>query len=119
MTDLLGIPLSALAPGAIAGIAVLLVLTGRLHTNAEMRRVVRAHEAELERIREAHVRELEDAQHERSEWRIEARLNQQTIVELTEQNQAMLSAFGPTLTDFLENMRRLATKVRGEERERA
>lgn len=30
MTDLLGIPLSALAPGAIAGIACLLVLTGRL-----------------------------------------------------------------------------------------
>lgn len=93
MTELVGIPLEILAPSALAGLAVLMVLTGRLVPR----------------------RTYDDKAHEAAEWRTEARLNQQTVVELTEQNQAMLRAFGPTLTDFLQGLRRagIGAETRG------
>lgn len=48
----------------------------------------------------------EDALHDRDQWRTESRIKDQTIADLTEQNADMLNAFGPTLTDFLEGLRR-------------
>lgn len=50
--------------------------------------------------------QLEDERHEKGEWRAESRLKDQQIQELSDQNQAMLHAFGPTLTDFLQGLRR-------------
>lgn len=84
MTDLVGIPVSVLAPSALAGLAVLLVLTGYLIPK-------RTHD---------------EVTHDRDEWRAESRVKDQQILELTEQNQKMLNAFGPTLTDFLAGLRR-------------
>jgi hypothetical protein len=49
---------------------------------------------------------IDDEQHEKSEWRTESRLKDQTVSELSDQNRAMLNAFGPTLTDFLSSLRR-------------
>jgi hypothetical protein len=90
MSDIIGIPVSALAPSAIAGLAVLLVLTGRLIPK-------RTHD---------------EATHDRDEWRAESRVKDQQILELTEQNKAMLNAFGPTLTDFLAGLRRAGVGTR-------
>ena len=90
MTELIGIPVSALAPGAIAGLAVLLVLTGWLVPK-------RTHD---------------EVTHDRDEWRSESRVKDQQILELTEQNQKMLNAFGPTLTDFLSGLRRAGVGTR-------
>lgn len=84
MTELVGIPISSLAPGALLGIAILLILTGGLIPR-------RTHN---------------DMAHDRDEWRTESRVKDQQILELTEQNQMMLKAFGPTLTDFLQGLRR-------------
>lgn len=84
MTELTGIPITALAPSALAGLAVLLVLTGFLIPK-------RTHD---------------EMTHDRDEWRTESRLKDQQILELTQQNQKMLNAFGPTLTDFLAGLRR-------------
>lgn len=84
MTEIVGIPISALAPSALAGIAVLLILTGHLIPK-------RTHDEKT---------------HEANEWRTESRIKDQQILELTEQNRAMLNAFGPTLTDFLQGLRR-------------
>ena len=84
--------------------------TGRLYTKGQVDAMRTSHRDEIERMNRAHEREVDDANHERSEWRTEARLNQQTAVELNEQNRAMLNAFGPTLTDFLHSLRALAEK---------
>lgn len=51
-------------------------------------------------------REVDDIRHDRDQWRTESRIKDQTIADLTEQNAEMLHAFGPTLTDFLEGLRR-------------
>lgn len=90
MTEILGIPVGALAPSALAGIAVLLVLTGYLIPK-------RTHD---------------EVTHDRDEWRTESRVKDQQIFELTEQNQKMLNAFGPTLTDFLAGLRRAGVGIR-------
>ena len=90
MTEIIGIPISAVAPSALAGIAVLLVLTGYLIPK-------RTHD---------------EAIHDRDEWRSESRVKDQQILELTEQNQKMLNAFGPTLTDFLAGLRRAGVGTR-------
>lgn len=90
MTEIVGIPVSALAPSALAGLAVLLVFTGWLIPK-------RTHD---------------DVTHDRDEWRAESRIKDQQILELTEQNKAMLNAFGPTLTDFLAGLRRAGVGTR-------
>lgn len=108
-----------LTPGLIDGLSIVGVViligigfaTGRLYTKAQVVEMQDRHTAEITRMEASYTRELDDANHERGEWRTEARLNQQTIVELTEQNRAMLTAFGPTLTDFLDGFRRAADEV--------
>lgn len=90
MTEIAGIPVSAFAPSALAGLAVLLILTGWLIPK-------RTHD---------------EVTHDRDEWRAESRVKDQQILELTEQNQKMLNAFGPTLTDFLSGLRRAGVGTR-------
>lgn len=90
MTEILGIPVGLLAPSALAGLAVLLVLTGHIIPK-------RTHDETI---------------HDRDEWRAESRVKDQQILELTEQNQKMLNAFGPTLTDFLAGLRRAGVGTR-------
>ena len=90
MTEIVGVPVADLAPSVLAGIAVLLVLTGYLIPK-------RTHD---------------DTVHDRDEWRAESRVKDQQILELTEQNQKMLNAFGPTLTDFLAGLRRAGVGTR-------
>lgn len=97
----------------IAFAFVMYLLRGKLHTETEWTESQDAHKRELDRVNEATAREVEDANHERSEWRTEARLKDQTVAELSAQNKAMLDAFGPTLTDFLEGLRRLGLDARG------
>jgi hypothetical protein len=53
----------------------------------------------------------DDKAHEADEWRTESRIKDQQIHELTEQNTAMLRAFGPTLTDFLRGLRQAAERT--------
>ena len=91
MTELLGIPVSTLAPAALCGIFVLLVFFGKLIPRST----------------------YDDKAHEASEWRTESRIKDQQILELTEQNAKMLNAFGPTLTDFLASLRKRATEDQG------
>lgn len=83
MTELIGIPVSALAPSALLGIVVLMILTGKLITLREYR----------EKVREAEA------------WKAAAD-------ESNAQNAAMLRAFGPTLTDFLQGLRRAGVGTR-------
>lgn len=84
MNDFVGIPIDILAPSALAGLCVLLILTGRLVPR----------------------RTYDDKAHEVDQWRTESRIKDQQILELTEQNTKMLNAFGPTLADFLRSIRR-------------
>lgn len=95
MTELVGIPVSVLAPSALCGLFVLLVFTGLLIPK-------RTHD---------------DVVHDRNEWRAESRVKDQQITELTDQNVKMLNAFGPTLTDFLSGLRRagIGTRESGED----
>lgn len=102
------------------GVVALIVLfgfglaTSRLYTGKQVAERDAAHAREIARMAEAHRIALEDATHERGEWRTEARLNHQAIVELTEQNRDLLQALGPTLADFLDKMRKVAMQVRDE-----
>lgn len=50
----------------------------------------------------------DDKCHEADEWRTEARIKDQQIHELVEQNTALLREFGPLLTDFLHDLRAAA-----------
>ena len=61
-------------------------------------------------------RTYEDKCHETSEWRTEARIKDQQLHELTEQNTAMLREFGPTVTDLLRGIRRQAQAVDEEDK---
>lgn len=92
MSELIGVPIEILAPSALAGLAVLLILTGRLIPRST----------------------YDDKVHEANEWRSESRIKDQQILELTEQNRSMLRAFGPTLTDFLAGLRRAGVGTREE-----
>lgn len=111
------IPLEGIGVVGLVLLFAIGLATNRLYTRGQVRAIEAAHEREIGWLKDATAREVEDANHERNEWRTEARLNQQTAVELNEQNRAMLSAFGPTLTDFLDSLRRVAGLVRDEERE--
>ena len=116
--------MDALPSGAIVngiGITALLVLvfwmftTDRLYTKGQVDAMRTSHRDEIARMERAHEREVEDVKHERGEWRTQTRLTDQVAVELNEQNRAMLNAFGPTLTDFLESLRAVAQRRAGEE----
>lgn len=74
-----------------------LVWTGRLIPKA-------THDREIAYLKER----IEDEQHTGAEWRTESRIKDQQLLEVTEQNTKMLTAFGPTLTDFLRSLRRIA-----------
>lgn len=84
--------MEAIPPGLLEGVGIAgilvflfwLIATGRLSTR----------------------REVDDLRHDRDQWRTESRIKDQTIADLTKQNADMLNAFGPTLTDFLEGLRR-------------
>jgi hypothetical protein len=104
-----GIPIGLSDLGVVALIVLFGIglATGRLYTGKQ-------HDREIARMEKAHALALEDATHERAEWRTEARLNQQAVVELTEQNRDLLQALGPTLADFLDKMRTVAMQVRDE-----
>lgn len=74
-----------------------LVWTGRLIPKA-------THDREITYL----TQRVEDEQHHTAEWRTESRVKDQQVLELTEQSTKMLNAFGPTLTDFLRSLRRVA-----------
>lgn len=101
-----GLPF-ALANGiGVVGVVLVvgwLVWTGRLIPKS-------THDAQVTDLRDR----IDDEQHEKGEWRTEARLKDQTVSELTEQNRAMLNAFGPTLTNFLAGLRRAGVGPRNE-----
>lgn len=79
-------PVGILAPSALAGLAVLLILTGKLIPR----------------------RTYDDKAHEADEWRAESRIKDQQIHELAEQNTAMLREFGPTVTSFMDALKKAA-----------
>jgi hypothetical protein len=63
-------------------------------------------------------RTYDDKVHEADEWRIESRIKDQQVKELSEQNEMMLKAFGPTLTDFLQSLRKAGLEARSAEDDR-
>ena len=81
-------PVEVLTPSALLGLAILAIITGRLVPR----------------------RTYDDKVHEAGEWRTEARVKDQQIHELTEQNTAMLREFGPTVTALLAGIRDQAVK---------
>jgi hypothetical protein len=84
----------------VVGVVLLvgwLVWTGRLIPKA-------THDREIAYLE----RRIEDEQHHTGEWRTEARLNQQAVVELNDQNTKMLAGFD-ALADFLRSLRRAAS----------
>lgn len=86
----------------VVGVVVIvgfLVWTGRLIPKA-------THDREIAYL----TTRIEDEQHEKTEWRTESRVKDQQILELTDQNRAMLTALGPTLADFLKSLRRVVTQ---------
>lgn len=89
MTDLVGIPVSVLAPSALCGLFVLFVFTGQLIPKRSHDEVV----------------------HDRNEWRTESRIKDQQIAELTEQNTKMLAGFD-VVQDFLAGLRRAGVGTR-------
>ena len=92
MTELVGIPLGALAPSALLGFTVLLILTDRLVWHKRL---------------DALEKKVEEWQKEAEAWKAAAD-------ETSKQNAAMLRAFGPTLTDFLQGLRRAGVGTREE-----
>lgn len=99
-----GIPLAVFdGLGVVAVVALVgwLVWSGRLIPKA-------THDAQVQSLNDR----IDDEQHEKGEWRTEARLKDQTVAELNQQNQAMLNAFGPTLTEFLQSLRRAGVGAR-------
>lgn len=97
VTDIEGLPL-ALANGiGVVGVVLIvgwLVWSGRLIPKS-------THESQVADLRDR----IEDEQHEKSEWRTEARLKDQAISELNEQKREMLVGF-QALSDFLSGLRR-------------
>lgn len=76
-------PIEVLTPSALLGLAILAIITGKLIPR----------------------RTYDDKAHEADEWRAEARIKDQQIHELTEQNTVMLREFGPTVTALLRGIR--------------
>ena len=99
MTELVGIPVGALAPSALLGLTVLLILTDRLVWH--------------KRLDAAELR-ADAAEQRASEWEQEAEAWKESARETSKQNAAMLRAFGPTLTDFLQGLRRAGVGTREE-----
>lgn len=58
-------------------------------------------------------READDIRHDRDEWRAEARLRDQTVADLMEQNSILLRDIGPAITSFMS-----ALQNAGEEKRR-
>lgn len=85
MTEIAGIPFDVLAPSALLGLVVLLILTDRLVPR----------------------RRLDEKAAEVEGWKQEAEAWKAAADETNKQNAAMLRAFGPTLTDFLQGLRRV------------
>lgn len=111
-----GIPVSLLDGVGVVAVVLLLglmIATGGLHTRGQVRRLEEAHARELQRLETQQQREVDDTNHDRDEWRAESRIKDQHIIELTEQNTALLETVGPTLTNFLEGMRQVAEQRRG------
>lgn len=81
-------PVGVLTPSALLGVTIFLILRGYLVPR----------------------KNYDEKAHEAAEWRTESRIKDQQIHELTEQNTAMLRAFGPTLTDFLRGLRQAASR---------
>lgn len=84
-------PVEVLTPSALLGLAIFLILRGYLVPR----------------------KTYDDKCHEVDEWRTEARIKDQQIHELTEQNTALLRDFGPLLTDFLHDLRESGRIIRG------
>lgn len=78
-----GIPIYTLTPSALLGICVVMILTGRLVPR-------RTYDDQVERA---------------NQWMAESRIKDQQIHELSEQNNAMLHEFGPTVTAFMDALR--------------
>lgn len=51
-------------------------------------------------------RQYDDVAHDRDEWRTEARLKDQRIAELIEQNNILLRDIAPAMTDFMQALQR-------------
>lgn len=81
---LYGFPLYTLTPSALLGVVVLMILTGRLIPR-------RTYEDQVERA---------------NQWMAESRIKDQQLHELAEQNNAMLKEFGPTVTQFMDALRK-------------
>jgi hypothetical protein len=79
-------PIEVLTPSALLGLTIFLILRGYIVPR----------------------RTLEEKAHEANEWRAESRIKDQQIHELTEQNTAMLREFGPTVTAFMDALRKHA-----------
>ena len=92
MTEIVGIPVGALAPSALLGLTVLLILTDRLVWHKRL---------------DALEKKVEEWQKEAEAWKAAAD-------ETSKQNAAMLRAFGPTLTDFQQGLRRAGVGTREE-----
>ena len=92
MTEIVGIPVGALAPSALLGLTVLLILTDRLVWHKRL---------------DALEKKVEEWQKEAEAWKAAAD-------ETSKQNAAMLRAFGPTLTDLLHGLRRAGVGTREE-----
>jgi hypothetical protein len=90
MTELVGLPVGALAPSALLGLTVLLILTDRLVWH----------------------KRLDALEQKVAEWQKEAEAWKSAADETSKQNAAMLRAFGPTLTDFLQGLRRAGVGTR-------
>lgn len=107
-----GLPIGIIVNGlGSVGLVVLfgwMLATGRLYTRGQVEEMKQAHTDAMDRLETATTREVTDANHERDEWRTQARIENSIATELNQQNQAMLNAFGPTLTDFLQSIRQPA-----------
>lgn len=79
-------PIEVLTPSALLGLTIFLILRGYIVPR----------------------RTYDDKAHEADEWRTEARIKDQQIHELAEQNTAMLREFGPTVTSFMDALRKHA-----------
>lgn len=89
--ELVGIPVDTLAPAALLGVCILLILTGRLVPR----------------------RTLEDANHDRNEWRAAHRISEAARAELAEQQRTLLEQ-GET---SLALLRSLTTSPRADQQD--
>lgn len=98
-----GVPISldVLAPSALAGLCVLLILVGRLVPLKQVKALVAEYE-----------RQLSDMAHDRDEWRAAHRISEQGRVEEREHAVALTNEIAKPLTGFLQGFRQ-ATDTEG------